>query len=99
MKFSYSGSNIYIKGCREKDTILLSIKDEGMGMPQSILNNIFDISKPTSREGTQGEKGTGYGMPLVKKFVELFGGKLTIESYEKPHPQRGTVVSLHLKES
>ena len=99
MKFSYSGSNIYIKGCREKDSVLLSIRDEGIGMPQSILNNIFDISKPTSREGTQGETGTGYGMPLVKKFVEMFRGKLTIESFEKPHPRRGTVVSLYLKES
>ncbi|MBK6605524.1 MAG: sensor histidine kinase [Leptospiraceae bacterium] len=66
---------------------------------KSILNNIFDISKPTSREGTQSETGTGYGMPIVKKWVEMFRGKLTIESFEKPHPLQGTEVSLHLKES
>ncbi|MBK8397903.1 MAG: hybrid sensor histidine kinase/response regulator [Leptospiraceae bacterium] len=99
IKFSYPDSSITINAYPNKQEVILSIRDYGMGMPNQILNNIFDVGKPTSRAGTNGEKGTGYGMPLVKKFVELFDGKITIQSKEKPSEDHGTEVFLYLKAS
>lgn len=97
IKFSFSNSFIEIKAKQDKGEVIFSVKDHGMGMPQHILENIFDIGKSTSRSGTKGEKGTGYGMPLVKKFVEIFGGTIDVKSFEKPSEEHGTEVILHLK--
>ncbi|HMV44910.1 MAG TPA: ATP-binding protein, partial [Leptospiraceae bacterium] len=71
--------------------------DTGIGMPEEVMNHLFDIGKSVSRKGTKGEQGTGYGMPLVKKFVEMFGGKIQVDSIDKSKPNHGTEVKLFLK--
>jgi len=97
IKFSFPGSSIDILAKKEKDKILLSIKDSGIGIPQEILNDIFDMSKATSRKGTNNEPGTGFGMPLVKKFVSAYGGEITIESVTEENQAHGTTITLFLK--
>lgn len=83
IKFSEQKSNIIIKTKKEKSNIILSVIDTGIGIPDTILENIFRLDVKTSRKGTEGEIGTGYGLPLVKKFVEAFGGSINIESIVK----------------
>ncbi len=80
IKFSHAGSTIHIalKECNGK--ALLTIKDHGIGIPERILNNLFDPSEKTSRPGTNGEKGTGFGMPIVKAYIEEFGGVIQVQS-------------------
>ena len=88
IKFSYAGEKIRIAAEEKGNGIVLSIRDYGMGMPEEIRDNLFDISKNISRNGTDGEKGTGFGMPTVKKFMELYGGSLEVSSLdEKSSPQ------------
>ena len=48
-----------------------------------LLENIYNPTWKTNRLGTHGETGTGFGMPLVKKFVDLYNGTINIESKEK----------------
>lgn len=96
IKFSFPNSIIKIDGILEERDVVLSIHDFGIGIPERILDNIFDITKTTSRLGTKGEIGTGYGMPLVKKFLEMFGGSIEIQSVEHPNKDHGTKVILHL---
>ena len=79
---------------KKEEQIILSIKDNGIGIPQRILDNIFDITKPTSRHGTKGESGTGYGMPLVKKFLEMSNANIEIKTIENPHKDHGTEILL-----
>ncbi|HNN82341.1 MAG TPA: hybrid sensor histidine kinase/response regulator, partial [Leptospiraceae bacterium] len=97
IKFSFPGSKVIVSAEEIDDKVKLTVQDYGMGIPPKILENIFDISKPTSRIGTNGEKGTGYGMPLVKKFAELSKAKIEIHSIEKPNEGHGTRVSLYLE--
>ena len=69
-----------------KDTrdnqVEISIKDSGIGMSRSIVDNLFQIDGQTSRNGTQGEPSTGLGLILCKDFIEKHGGKIWVESEE-----------------
>jgi two-component system, sensor histidine kinase and response regulator len=94
IKFSNPNSEIIIESQKIDKVIIISIQDYGIGIPPRILENLFNFQAPTSRLGTMGEKGTGYGMPLVKKLIEAYGGKIAIESYEDG---RGTKVFVTLK--
>jgi two-component system, sensor histidine kinase and response regulator len=97
IKFSNPKMPIEIYASKEREFIKLSIQDQGIGIPKGILNDIYSLTKPTSRLGTNGEKGTGYGMPLVKRFIEAFGGSIHIESKDETHPDHGTTIILYLK--
>jgi signal transduction histidine kinase len=63
------------------------------------LKDLFDISKATSRQGTKGEVGTGFGMPLMRKFVHSYGGEIEISSRDKRSfpDDHGTTIKLTLK--
>jgi CheY-like chemotaxis protein len=89
IKFSFENSSVRVYARQDGDKIILTIRDEGIGMPAPILRDIFDINKATSRNGTAGEVGTGFGMPLVKKFLSAYGGDIEISSTEKTEQSGG----------
>lgn len=80
IKFSHPASTISIGVSMEAKTVVLIIEDAGIGIPKEWLERIFEMDTPFSRLGTLGEKGTGFGMPLVKKFMEAYGGRVEIFS-------------------
>lgn len=96
VKFSYPDSNIYVNALQERETIILSIRDSGMGMPKEIIADLFEMGKTTLRPGTNEERGTGHGMPLVEGFVHAYGGSIAVESSED-ESDHGTLISLTLK--
>jgi signal transduction histidine kinase len=77
----------------ESDTKILhiSIADNGIGIPASILPEIFTKKFTNHRSGTQGEEGTGLGLSITKNLVLNLNGKIEIESEEK----KGTTVHLY----
>jgi len=99
IKFSYPDSKITVKASRNEERILLSIKDNGVGIPEKMLDHLFDMNTPTNRAGTAGERGTGFGMPLVKKFVTLYKGIVEVNSMEKNelNSDHGTEIILSLR--
>lgn len=104
IKFSYKGGKIEIHATVDpdnQDEIILTVKDHGIGMSRALLGDLFNINKATSRPGTEGEEGTGFGMPLVKKFMEAYGGEIFITSKDKRiTPEgHGTEVSLHFQKA
>jgi signal transduction histidine kinase len=66
-----------------------------------MIVNLFRADKQTSRPGTSGERGTGYGMPLVQSYVQKFGGDVSVQSVtEAESPERqGTRVTISLKKA
>ena len=81
IKFSARNSTIEVKARLErKSKTLVIIKDYGIGIPQKILSEIFNPSSHTTRTGTEGEYGTGYGMPLLREHVRALGGDVWLES-------------------
>jgi signal transduction histidine kinase len=101
IKFSFPGSKIIIDAQKNEEHITISIKDSGIGMSEKLLQNIFNFKQTTLtlRKGTNGEQGTGHGMPLVRKFVHAYGGTIEIFSREQSEggDKHGTEVKIILK--
>jgi signal transduction histidine kinase len=97
IKFSESGTSlkIYLKK-QDPQEICIVIEDSGIGIPKQLLSHLFDISKATNRPGTNGESGTGFGMPLVQKFMRKYGGDIFVlsRSAEEFPDDHGTKVCL-----
>ncbi len=85
IKFSHENGNIvfHLDADPKLNLTTISIKDSGIGIPPEILPHLFDINKKTSRVGTSGESGTGFGLPIVKAYVEMLGGKISLTSVSK----------------
>ncbi len=94
IKFSHPNSEIWIKAQEaEEDWINFSVMDEGVGIGKEEISKIlFEGEHHTSR-GTGNEKGTGFGLLLVKSFIEKHGGTLKFESEEG----KGTTVNFRLQ--
>lgn len=99
IKFSPDHSQIFITAYpTNQGTFAVEIKDNGIGMPEQIKAQLFDINKKTSRPGLHGETGSGFGMHIMKSFIEMYGGHIHIESMEAENDlPSGTTVKLILK--
>jgi len=82
VKFTPKNGNIIISANEDKDFVYIQIKDSGIGIPESIKENLFNIGAKTSRKGTDGEASSGLGLLLCKEYVELHGGRIGVESQE-----------------
>lgn len=92
IKFSPSGSDVEVRAEAEGGDIRLIIEDAGFGISTGRLAAILGDENRAGRGGS-GEKSGGLGMIQVRTFMEVYGGRLEIES-ETEGPDRGTVVRL-----
>ena len=81
IKFTQPGGEISIKVVRQEKNALISIQDNGIGIPAEKQKEIFSL-KTSSTFGTKDEKGMGLGLMLCKEFVEYQNGKIWFESIE-----------------
>ncbi len=95
VKFSLPGASIYMAAHKTNDRVIMTIRDEGIGMSREILEKVLTHPAECQRTGTAGEEGTGFGLRLAMKFIELFRGTLALSSREND----GTTVILDLPSS
>ena len=60
--------------------ITFSVKDTGVGIKHGNLDKLFSIETKYTSEGTEGEKGSGLGLSLVKEIIEKHGGQIEVKS-------------------
>lgn len=82
IKFSPFGAVITVAAVREGEEICVRVIDQGLGIPSDQLSKLFKVDKSKVRKGTAREAGTGLGLILVKEFVEMNQGKLSVASTE-----------------
>ncbi len=80
IKFSPPGSHVEINVERREQEVLISVEDEGPGIPADALDRLFQPFEPTSLKSTGGEGHTGLGLVIVKKIVLRHGGRIWVES-------------------
>jgi signal transduction histidine kinase len=76
--FSPDGETVTLSAQRLKDAIVFSVTDHGPGIPPDVKDKVWDWFE-TNSLGSR-HRGTGLGLSLVRSFVELHGGKVTLDS-------------------
>lgn len=80
IKFTNNGGEINIEATKNPENIIISVSDNGVGIPKDTLSKLFDISEVITTSGTAKETGTGLGLLLCKDFIESHSGKIWVES-------------------
>jgi signal transduction histidine kinase len=80
MKFSNVGKDIDFRLWREDNGLIISVHDNGIGIPEAIKDKVFDIFTEAKRFGTEGEEPYGLGLSITKQIIEMHGGKIWFES-------------------
>ncbi len=80
IKYSPDGGKVIVRVVREDNTLLFSVKDEGIGIPREKLTAIFEKFARIDTRETRAAGGTGLGLYLVKHLVEAHDGVIWAES-------------------
>ena len=80
IKFTNPGGKIKIFASKDNNHFKLKVSDNGVGIDEVKLTNLFEIVSSNSTQGTSGELGTGLGLILCKEFVSKHGGDIFVDS-------------------
>lgn len=92
VKYSPEGGTITCSLKEEKDRMVISIKDEGVGIPKENIPHIFDRFYRVDKARSRSLGGTGLGLAIGKEIVEAHGGAIWVSS----DWGKGTVISFSL---
>lgn len=77
IKFTPEGKDVHISASRFKEGLVeIIVRDEGMGIAEENHSKLFRIDQKFSLQGTNGEKGSGFGLTLVKEIIDKHGGQV-----------------------
>jgi signal transduction histidine kinase len=79
LKFTKRGG-VTIRAARDGECVRYSVSDTGIGIPAEQLDEVFTEFKQVDSTSTREFAGTGLGLSITKKFVELHGGRIWVES-------------------
>jgi signal transduction histidine kinase len=83
VKFTPKGGKIRLSAkASGNKSVVISIKDSGIGMSSAMVENLFRLNVQTNGIGTEGEPSTSLVLIICKEFIEKHGGKLWVESEE-----------------
>ncbi len=94
IKFSKRNDKITITETDDENFCVVSVADNGIGMTEEQIANMFDINKAVYTSGTDKEQGTGLGLIICMEFIRLNNGKIKIKS--KPDKGSEFLISLPL---
>jgi signal transduction histidine kinase len=83
LKFTEKGT-VSIHALHEDEHVLIRVKDTGIGIPPSHLENVFQEFSQVDSSATRKVGGTGLGLPISRRLIEMHGGRLWAESTGVP---------------
>ena len=92
MKYSGDRRHVRVAARRDGAGVAVEVADDGIGVPLSERERIFEKFYRVGRSETQGRRGSGVGLALVKHIVEAHGGRVTVDG----RPGEGSRFTLHL---
>jgi signal transduction histidine kinase len=97
-KYTESGGHIWLTAKREGDRAVISIRDDGIGIPPEKLPEMFRLFSQGDRSLARSEGGLGIGLTIVQKLSEMHGGSVEARS-EGPGQGSEFIVRLPLAQS
>jgi len=92
VKFTPDGGHVTIAARRLAGTVEISVSDDGIGIAESELEHLFEEFRQVDSDISREQQGTGLGLALTKRFVELHGGDVRLAS----EVGKGSVFTLSL---
>ena len=79
-KYTKPGGAIWLYAKRQDGNVVVTIKDNGAGIPRDKLQNIFEMFTQVDRDPERSQGGLGIGLTLVKRLIEMHGGSVEARS-------------------
>lgn len=79
-KYGREGGYVHVQVLRDGDSAVLRIRDDGQGIPEEDLPNVFDRFYRGGGDLTRSVSGTGLGLAIVRRNVEIHGGEVVVRS-------------------
>ena len=92
VKFTPDGGRVDVTAAREDGHVRVVVRDTGIGIAPDDQERIFQEFSQVGRDPERSREGTGLGLTLSKRFVELHGGRISVESA----PGRGSAFTFTL---
>ncbi|WP_369325856.1 sensor histidine kinase [Planktothrix tepida] len=93
IRYSPEGGTINLELIYQPTEVIFKIRDRGIGIPESELDQVFDaFYRGSNADSISGTPGAGLGLTVVKRLVKLHQGTITLESILN----QGTIVTLSL---
>jgi two-component system phosphate regulon sensor histidine kinase PhoR len=92
IKYSDAGSRLRVRAFTENSSLIIEVKDEGIGIPAEHMERIFERFYRVDRARSREAGGTGLGLAIVRHIALLHGGTVEAES----HAGEGSAFRLHL---
>ena len=79
-KYTPEGGRIRLQLHAEEEEAVIAVSDSGIGIPPEMLGNVFDLFTQVNRALDRAHGGLGIGLALVRKIVEMHGGRVSASS-------------------
>jgi signal transduction histidine kinase len=80
IKFTPSGGRVLVSATFHEKKVMVTVKDNGLGISEEGIRRLFDVSVKKNTAGTNGEQGSGLGLLLCKEFIERNHGDILVQS-------------------
>ena len=79
-KYTEANGHIWLTARREGDQVVLSVRDNGIGIDPNMLSRVFELFMQADNASTKSQGGLGIGLTLVKNLVEMHNGTVEARS-------------------
>lgn len=80
VKYSQPGTQVFVEAVKKESDVIISVTDQGHGIPEAELVKLFKPFSRTSVQSTAGETSTGLGLSIVRNLISGHKGKIWVES-------------------
>ncbi len=80
VKFTPDGGRIDVSARRDADSVVIAVHDTGIGIAAADQQAVFEEFRQVGHDYTNKQEGTGLGLALTRRFVELHGGRIWVDS-------------------
>jgi signal transduction histidine kinase len=80
VKFTPDGGRVDVIARRVDDHLEVAVRDTGIGIAEGDQEAVFEAFRQVGRHYTNKQEGTGLGLTLTRRFVELHGGRIRLQS-------------------